>query len=102
MGVRTALDDFGTGYSTLSWLQRLPVDRIKLDRSFIAELPDPAAQVLVRGVVALAEELGIGVVAEGVETVEQRDALVAVGCRLLQGYLLGRPAAELPRTAVPG
>jgi diguanylate cyclase (GGDEF)-like protein len=100
MGVHTALDDFGTGYSTLSWLQRLPVDRIKLDRSFIAELPDAAATVLVRGIVALATELGIGVVAEGVETAEQLDALSAAGCRHVQGYLLGRPAPELVRTAV--
>ncbi|MCW2715420.1 MAG: Diguanylate cyclase protein [Frankiales bacterium] len=103
MGVRTALDDFGTGYSTLSWLQQLPVDRVKLDRSFISELPGEAARVLVRGVVALACELGIDLVAEGVETVEQLEALRAAGCHLLQGYLLGRPTAELVTTlAMPG
>ena len=99
--MRTALDDFGTGYSTLSWLQQLPVDRIKLDRTFTAELPGEAGRLLVRGVVALARELGIDVVAEGVETVEQLDELSAAGCRLVQGYLLGRPAAELVRTVSP-
>ena len=96
MGVRTALDDFGTGYSTLSWLQRLPVDRIKLDRTFITGLPEAPAQLLVRGVVALAGQLGIEVVAEGVETPEQLTALVEAGCGLMQGYLLGRPEPALP------
>ena len=95
LGVRTALDDFGTGYSTLSWLQQLPVDRIKLDRSFTADLPRPEARRLVRGVLALADALGIEVVAEGVETPEQLGALVEAGCRLVQGYLLGPPAPVL-------
>ena len=95
LGVRTALDDFGTGYSTLSWLQQLPVDRIKLDRTFTADLPGPQARRLVRGVLALADALGIEVVAEGVETTEQLDALVDAGCRLVQGYLLGPPAPAL-------
>ena len=102
IGVRTALDDFGTGYSTLSWLQQLPVDRIKLDRTFTAELPGEAGRVLVRGVVALAGELGIELVAEGVESLEQLESLSEAGCRLMQGYLLARPAAELVRSvAVP-
>jgi EAL domain-containing protein (putative c-di-GMP-specific phosphodiesterase class I) len=100
MGVRTALDDFGTGYSTLSWLQRLPVDRIKLDRTFITGLPEAPAQLLVRGVVALADQLGIEVVAEGVETPEQLAALQEAGCRLVQGYLLGRPEPVLPDVVV--
>jgi EAL domain-containing protein (putative c-di-GMP-specific phosphodiesterase class I) len=99
MGVRTALDDFGTGYSTLSWLQRLPVDRIKLDRTFITGLPEAPAQLLVRGVVALADQLGIEVVAEGVETPEQLAALQEAGCGLVQGYLLGRPEPALPEPA---
>lgn len=102
IGVRTALDDFGTGYSTLSWLQQLPVDRIKLDRTFTAELPGEAGRVLVRGVVALASELGIELVAEGVESLDQLEALREAGCRLVQGYLLARPTAELVRSvAVP-
>ncbi|MBC7373844.1 MAG: bifunctional diguanylate cyclase/phosphodiesterase [Frankiales bacterium] len=101
IGVRTALDDFGTGYSTLAWLQQLPVDRIKLDRTFTSELPSPAAQVLVKGVVALADVLGIELVAEGVETEKQLHSLQAAGCRLVQGYLLGRPEQELVRPTVP-
>jgi diguanylate cyclase (GGDEF)-like protein len=93
IGVQVALDDFGTGFSTLSWLQRLPVDRIKVDRSFIAMLPDDGASVaLLRGVVALGGELDVAVVAEGVETPEQLAVVRAAGCRLVQGYLLGRPA----------
>jgi diguanylate cyclase (GGDEF)-like protein len=92
LGVRVALDDFGTGFSTLSWLQRLPVDRIKVDRSFTAVLPeDRASEALLRGVVALGGELGVEVVAEGVETVEQLATIRAAGCHLVQGYLLGRP-----------
>jgi diguanylate cyclase (GGDEF)-like protein len=92
LGVRVALDDFGTGFSTLSWLQRLPVDRIKVDRSFTAMLPqDHASEALLRGVVALGEELGVEVVAEGVETVEQLATIRSAGCHLVQGYLLGRP-----------
>ncbi|HEY0357645.1 MAG TPA: EAL domain-containing protein [Mycobacteriales bacterium] len=92
LGVRVALDDFGTGFSTLSWLQRLPVDRIKVDRSFTALLPeDRASESLLRGVVALGGELGVEVVAEGVETPEQLAMIRAAGCHLVQGYLLGRP-----------
>jgi diguanylate cyclase (GGDEF)-like protein len=92
LGVRVALDDFGTGFSTLSWLQRLPVDRIKVDRSFTAQLPaDRASEALLRGMVALGGELGVEVVAEGVETAEQLATIRAAGCHLVQGYLLGRP-----------
>jgi diguanylate cyclase (GGDEF)-like protein len=92
LGVRVALDDFGTGFSTLSWLQRLPVDRIKVDRSFTALLPeDRASESLLRGMVALGRELGVEVVAEGVETPEQLATIQAAGCHLVQGYLLGRP-----------
>jgi diguanylate cyclase (GGDEF)-like protein len=92
LGVRVALDDFGTGFSTLSWLQRLPVDRIKVDRSFTALLPaDRASEALLRGMVALGGELGVEVVAEGVETAEQLASIRSAGCHLVQGYLLGRP-----------
>ena len=95
MGVRVSLDDFGTGYSTLTWLQQLPIDQIKIDRSFVAPLPgDRAATALVRGVVALCRELGIEVVAEGVETTEQLAALRAAGCQRVQGFLFGQPAPE--------
>ncbi len=105
LGVRIALDDFGTGYSTLTWLQQLPADRLKLDRTFTASLSDgPHGHALVRGVVALAGELGLDVVAEGVETPEQLRALFTEGCRLFQGFLLGRPGAlsdAVSRSALP-
>ena len=102
LGVSISLDDFGTGYSTLAWLQRLPVDRIKVDRTFTAELGRSAsAQALVRGIFALAAELGVGVVAEGVETTEQLTELRRAGCRLFQGYLLGRPEPRMPALAPP-
>lgn len=93
LGVRIALDDFGTGFSTLTWLQRLPVDRIKVDRSFTATIGrDLASSALVRGVMALAKQLGLEVVAEGVETEDQLAGLRAAGCHLVQGYLFGAPA----------
>ena len=106
LGVGIALDDFGTGYSTLTWLQQLPADRVKLDRSFTASLTAaPQSSALVRGVIALARELDLEVVGEGVETVEQLKALRAAGCELFQGYLLGRPGqlgAELPQVVPAG
>ncbi|MBI9115530.1 putative bifunctional diguanylate cyclase/phosphodiesterase [Sanguibacter suaedae] len=93
LGVRIALDDFGTGYSTLAWLQTLPVDQVKIDRSFIMRLPQHEASLaVVRAVLSLAQELGIEVIAEGVEEEGQLAALRDVGCVLVQGYLLGRPA----------
>jgi EAL domain-containing protein (putative c-di-GMP-specific phosphodiesterase class I) len=96
MGVKISLDDFGTGYSTLAWIQALPVDQIKIDRTFIMALPDDDASLaVVRAVLSLASDLGIGVVAEGVEEIEQLAALREVGCGLVQGYLLGRPQPEL-------
>ncbi|MCW2606326.1 MAG: Diguanylate cyclase protein [Frankiales bacterium] len=93
LGVRIALDDFGTGFSTLSLLQQLPADVVKIDRSFVAALgADETARSLVRGVLALAAALQLEVVAEGVETEEQLAVLQDEGCVLVQGYLLGRPA----------
>lgn len=101
MGLRIALDDFGTGFSTLAWLQALPVDSVKIDRSFVRRLPDDAASLaVVRGVVALAAELAVDVVAEGVERPEQLDLLREAGCRHVQGYLLGRPSPLLETTVV--
>lgn len=101
LGARVSLDDFGTGFSSLTWLQRLPVDQIKVDRSFTARLgEEESAQALVRGIVALARELDVEVVAEGVETVDQLQELQRAGCRLFQGYLLGRPAATPPTIAL--
>ncbi|MBG6215132.1 MAG: EAL domain-containing protein [Cryobacterium sp.] len=93
LGIRISLDDFGTGFSTLAWLNSLPVDQIKIDRTFIMDIPARSSVALVQGILALAQKLDIEVVAEGVETVDQLDTLSESGCALVQGYLLGRPAA---------
>jgi diguanylate cyclase (GGDEF)-like protein len=93
LGVRFAIDDFGTGYSSLSHLQNLPVDCVKIDRSFIKDL-EPGAEgctTLVRGIIALAHNLGLRVVAEGVETAQQLALLNTLGCDINQGFYLHRP-----------
>ncbi|HVU72193.1 MAG TPA: EAL domain-containing protein [Mycobacteriales bacterium] len=101
LGVQVSLDDFGTGHSSLARLRALPVDEIKIDQSFVRELPGAAVDVaIVRALVALAHELGVGVVAEGVETGEQRDALLALGCPRMQGFLFGHPVPVRP-SAIP-
>ena len=98
LGVRLALDDFGTGYSSLAHLRRFPIDRIKVDRSFVGSLQTSAAdRALVRSIVAMARELGKDVVAEGVETREQLEALTAIGCAQAQGFLF---SAALPAASV--
>ena len=91
LGVRVAIDDFGTGYSSLAYLQRLPVDQLKIDRSFVAHQKSADASVLVETIVRLAGDLGLETVAEGVETEEQMQRLVRAGCHLAQGFLLARP-----------
>jgi len=92
LGVSLAIDDFGTGYSSLASLRRYPVDRLKIDRSFIADLPaDENAKALTGGIVGLAHALGLKVIAEGVETEAQREFLAALGCDFAQGYLTGKP-----------
>jgi diguanylate cyclase (GGDEF)-like protein/PAS domain S-box-containing protein len=90
MGVRLALDDFGAGYSALSYLGRLPLDTIKLDRSFAMAFPDRSAQAIVRGAILLAHDLGLSVTAEGVETRDALDVLQEWGCDEAQGYYLTR------------
>ncbi|MBB3691822.1 bifunctional diguanylate cyclase/phosphodiesterase [Sphingomonas sp. BK580] len=91
-GVTVALDDFGTGYASLKHLREYPVDVIKIDRSFVADLlTDPGDAAIVQAVLGLANQLGIAVVAEGVETAEQAAYLLARDCELAQGYLFGRP-----------
>jgi EAL domain-containing protein (putative c-di-GMP-specific phosphodiesterase class I) len=94
LGVRVLMDDFGTGHSSLSNLRRLPLDAVKIDRSFVAGLPgERRARGIVSAVIAMAHELGLEVVAEGVETEEQLAFLHEQRCDLAQGYLLGYPQA---------
>jgi diguanylate cyclase (GGDEF)-like protein/PAS domain S-box-containing protein len=94
-GARLSIDDFGTGFSSLSYLTRLPVRRLKIDRSFVAELETkPEATTVVSAIIGLAGELGLTVVAEGIETAEQRASLLLMGCRFAQGYLFSRPLPE--------
>ncbi len=91
-GFSIALDDFGTGYSSLSYLQRYPIDKIKIDRSFVANLGlERESGAVVQAIIKLARALKLDVIAEGVETEEQRDYLVGVGCEEIQGYLYSRP-----------
>jgi diguanylate cyclase len=91
-GVRVAIDDFGTGYTSIAHLQHLPVDTIKIDRSFVQSVEQVRDRSLVRMVTDLSHNIGVNVVAEGVETVGQRDVLRGLGCDNLQGYLISRPA----------
>jgi diguanylate cyclase (GGDEF)-like protein len=92
IGVALVVDDFGTGYSSLSYLKRLRPDKLKIDRSFVQDLPDDADDcALTQAILSMARALGIAVVAEGVETVEQRNFLTGHGCTMLQGYLTGGP-----------
>ena len=104
-GVMAQLDDFGTGYSALSYLHRFPIECLKIDRSFVAGLTGDSRQesiAVVRAIQALAGALGIYTVGEGIETDEQREVLVGLGCQYGQGYLLGRPALKTVTSASSG
>ena len=93
-GISIAMDDFGTGYSSLAYLTKLPLDKLKIDRSFIVEMPKKkSATEIVNVVIALAQTLGLDLIAEGVEECIQRDYLYNMGCRKIQGYLYSRPLA---------
>jgi EAL domain-containing protein (putative c-di-GMP-specific phosphodiesterase class I) len=93
-GVRIALDDFGTGYSSLALIKDLPLDEIKIDQSFVRHLNVGANRHLVRMILAIGSELGLDVVAEGVETEEDRRRLLDLGCTRMQGHLFARPLPE--------
>jgi predicted signal transduction protein with EAL and GGDEF domain len=109
LGLTLSIDDFGTGYSSLSYLKRFPLDELKIDQSFVKDLPgSPADVAIVRSVVDLGHNLGMSVIAEGVETEAQRESLRALGCDRMQGFLFSRPVpmddflALLSRPAGPG
>jgi len=92
MGVRVSVDDFGTGYSSLAYLQRFPVDCVKIDQSFISRVTrDEGSAAIVRSTIDLAHRLGLTAVAEGVEDGATWDHLVGLGCDAVQGYLVSRP-----------
>jgi EAL domain-containing protein (putative c-di-GMP-specific phosphodiesterase class I) len=97
-GLRAVLDDFGTGYSSLSYLRKFPMDVLKIDRSFTRDACDDSA--LLEAIVAMGESLGLVLVPEGIEEPEQADALRALGCRLGQGFLFGKPVPADQLTGV--
>jgi FOG: EAL domain len=91
-GIFTSLDDFGSGYSSLSYLVRLPIDTLKIDKSFVRALVDSEkASAVIRGIVGLARSLGMNTIAEGVECQSQAEELKDAGCDFIQGYLVSRP-----------
>jgi EAL domain-containing protein (putative c-di-GMP-specific phosphodiesterase class I) len=93
-GIKLSLDDFGTGYSSLSYLRRLPLNRLKIDRTFVRDIfADHSGGAIVQAILSLGSAMGLSVMAEGVETEEQREYLAALGCDLYQGYLFSPPVA---------
>lgn len=95
LGVNIAIDDFGTGYSSLSYLKRLPIDELKIDKSFIDDIPDSEGGVaIVKAIIAMANTIDLTIVAEGVENKLQKDYLVKNGCNIIQGYYYSKPIPE--------
>jgi EAL domain-containing protein (putative c-di-GMP-specific phosphodiesterase class I) len=91
-GIEVSIDDFGTGYSSMTYLKRLDIDYLKIDKSFVAEmLQDRTSRTITETIIVMAHKLGLKVIAEGVETEPQRDWLAGQGCDYLQGYLFGQP-----------
>ena len=95
LGVRLGIDDFGTGYSSLSHLKELPVDALKIDRAFVAELGNGATGdlAIVQSIIGLADAFGLNIIAEGVETQSARQTLIELGCTRAQGFLFSKPVS---------
>jgi EAL domain-containing protein (putative c-di-GMP-specific phosphodiesterase class I) len=103
LGVKLSIDDFGTGYSSLAYLKRFPIDKLKIDQSFVRDmLDDPADLAIVRATIALGHELGLRLVGEGVESLAQAEQLTALGCEELQGYFYARPLDPVALVAWAG
>lgn len=95
MGFKLAIDDFGTGFSSLNYLKKFPIDKLKIDKSFIDNIiNEPGDTAIVKSIITLADNLGLNVIAEGVETIEQRDYVKNIGCPLIQGYYYSKPLEE--------
>jgi EAL domain-containing protein (putative c-di-GMP-specific phosphodiesterase class I) len=92
MGIALSIDDFGTGYSSLSYLKKLPVNTVKIDRSFVQDIcHDDEDKAITKAIIALGEALGLDIIAEGVEQIDQLNYLTQHGCHLIQGYLFSKP-----------
>lgn len=100
IGVKLAIDDFGTQYASLDYLRKLPLDRLKIDRSFVRDLPDAKTYAVIKSIVSLAHDLGLEVTAEGVETETQAEMVTEAGCDALQGYLFSRPVPAARDTTI--
>ena len=98
LGVKIAIDDFGTGFSSLSYLDKLPVNKLKIDRAFVEQIDTPEGPRIAELIIQLGKKLGLAVIAEGIETREHWDKLMAIGCQEGQGFFIGRP---MPEDALP-
>ena len=90
-GISIALDDFGTGYSSLSYLQKLPLDRLKVDRAFVNDINDSGNTIIADTIINLGKQMGLKVIAEGIENLEQQEHLIAQGCDEVQGFYYAKP-----------